>query len=184
MFDVDSGEQPDLIVKSNSSDGRTNRYWLRGSRPLDASYWDRYSHNVTDSQWMLIFCERNCPPWQSWFLWILTRPANLRRTELLPDWLSVFLYFNVAKAKLDVSWQAWMDYVTMWTRTYSMKKTPGSKQMWRFCVSVCLFHLWSCRLFLFRSDFLMNVFCQKFWSFKNKINILTWWLLTVTGQKV
>lgn len=98
MFDVDPGEQADLIVKSNSSDGRTNRYWLRGSGPLDASYWDRYSHNVTDSQWMLIFCERNCPPWQSWFLRILTRPTNLKRTELLRDWLAVSLYFHVAKA--------------------------------------------------------------------------------------
>ena len=62
MFDVESGERADLIVKSNSSDGRANRYWLRGSCSLDASYWDRYSHNVTDTQWMLIFCERNCPP--------------------------------------------------------------------------------------------------------------------------
>lgn len=26
MFDVESGEQADLIVKSNSSDGTTNRY--------------------------------------------------------------------------------------------------------------------------------------------------------------
>lgn len=25
-FDVESGERADLIVKSNSSDGRTNRY--------------------------------------------------------------------------------------------------------------------------------------------------------------
>lgn len=150
MFDVDSGEQADLIVKSNSSDGRTNRYWLRGSGPLDASYWDRYSHNVTDSQWMLIFCECNCPPWQSWFLWILTRPPNLKRTELLRDWLAVSLYFPVAKAELDMSRQAWTDYATMWTWTH-MKKTPGPKEKWSFCVSSCLFCSWSfclCVVFL------------------------------------
>lgn len=64
MFDVESGERPDPIVKSNSSDGTSNRYWLHGWRSLDAPSWDRYFHNVTEAQWMLIFSEGNCPLWQ------------------------------------------------------------------------------------------------------------------------
>lgn len=128
MFDVESGEKADLIVKSNSSDGSTNRYWLHSSRPLDASYWDRYSHNVTDTQWMLIFCERNCPLWQSRF------PLNTNKATQLNccgnDWLLYCIFiklFNIKKnlIKADMWWQSWMDYVTgPWAETCRSPPLP------------------------------------------------------------
>lgn len=117
---MESGEQADLIVKSNSSDGRTNRYWLHGSQFLDAPYWDRYSYNVTDTQWMLIFSECNCPPWQSRFSVNTNKTCKAQLNYCGDDWLIYYILilpFNTTQNIMR--WQAWMVCATVgpWAHT-------------------------------------------------------------------
>lgn len=80
MFDTVSGEQCDLIVKSNSSEGSPNRYWLCRCKSLDASCWDIMSpkwHTMNvNVLWLCIMnaclrkafslCMLKCPQLMNW----------------------------------------------------------------------------------------------------------------------
>lgn len=82
---------------------------------LDAAgCWDRYSHNVTDTQCMLIFREGNCPLWFG----MLTRPERKWTIQWEPSAAS--LWYRSARRWIH-GWR--MDGVTAWLRQDWCKNT-------------------------------------------------------------